>query len=47
MHLDSGHNSNVKPVKVPKLFLSFGFEDERDKWTGAEFLKPLEQSSGG
>lgn len=41
MHLDSGHNSNIKPVKVSKLFISFGFEE----WTGAEFLRTLEGKS--
>lgn len=42
MHLDSGHNSNIKPVKVHKFFISFGFEDEHAKWTGAEFLQTFE-----
>lgn len=43
MHLDRGQNSNIKPVQVPKALLSFDFEDECGKLTGAEFLQTSEQ----
>lgn len=41
MHLDRGQNSNIKPV--PKALISFDFEDECGKLTGAEFLLTSEQ----
>lgn len=43
IHLDRGHNSNLKPVQVPKALISFGFEDDCGKLTGAEFLQTSEQ----
>lgn len=43
MHLDRGQNSNIKPVQVPKALISFDFEDECGKLTGAEFLLTSEQ----